>query len=151
MKTVQLLLRETVPHVGKVGDVVDVKTGYARNYLVPRQLAVEATPANIEIMKRRRARYDAEEAAMMAEIDARVTALAEVTVTTSGKADENGHLYGSVNAAGIVKLLKEAGHEFDEKAVRLAEPIKTVGSHEVDVHVHGDRAAKVTVVVNAEE
>jgi large subunit ribosomal protein L9 len=151
MKTVQVLLRETVQHVGKVGDVVEVATGYARNYLVPRKLAVDATPANIELMKRRRARYDAEEVQRSAEIEARVARISAVSVTTVQKADEGGHLYGSVNAAAIAKLLGEAGHAVEERDVRLAEPIKSVGSHAVDVHVHGDRAATITVVVEAAE
>jgi large subunit ribosomal protein L9 len=151
MKTVQVLLRETVPHVGKVGDVVEVRTGFARNYLVPNKLAVDATPANVEIMKRRRVLYDAEEKKMLAEVEARVVALGKVSVTTSSKADENGHLYGSVNAAAIARLLGEAGHATEEKAVRLADPIKAVGTHAVEVHVHGERAATITVVVTAAE
>lgn len=149
MKTVSVLLRETVDNVGVVGDVVEVATGFARNYLVPRKLAVEATPTNVKMMARRRARWEAEQSQKNAEIAARVAALSEVSVTTTEKADEAGHLYGSVNAAQIARLLTEAGHETEEKAVRLAEPIKAVGTHAVDVHVHGDSTASISVIVEA--
>ena len=149
MKNTQVLLRETVKDLGKVGDVVMVRTGFARNYLVPRGLAVEASHDNIEMMKRRRARYDAEEQERQAQVDARVAALAEVMVKTTEKADEGGHLYGSVNAAAVARLLTSAGHPTDERAVRLAEPIKTVGTHSVPIHVHGDSMGAITVVVEA--
>ena len=149
MKNMQVLLRETVKDLGKVGDVVMVRTGYARNYLVPRRLAVEASTDNIEMMKRRRARYDAEEKVMRAEIDARVAALSGVGVSTTEKADEGGHLYGSVNATAVARLLTAAGHATDERAVRLSEPIKTVGTHQVSIHVHGDSVAVITVTVAA--
>jgi large subunit ribosomal protein L9 len=149
MKNMQVLLRETVKDLGKVGDVVMVRTGFARNFLVPRGLAVEATTDNVEMMKRRRVRYDAEEAVRQAEVDARVAALSGVSVSTTEKADDGGHLYGSVNAAAVARLLSAAGHPTDERAVRLAEPIKTVGTHSVSIHVHGDSAAVITVVVAA--
>jgi large subunit ribosomal protein L9 len=149
MKNMQVLLRETVKDLGKVGDVVTVRTGFARNYLVPRSLAVEATPDNVNMLKRRRARYDAEEKVIKAQIDARVASLSGVTVSTTEKADEGGHLYGSVNAGAVARLLSAAGHATDEKDVRLAEPIKAVGTHAVTVHVHADAVATVTVVVVA--
>lgn len=149
MKNKQVLLRETVKDLGKVGDVVMVRTGYARNYLLPRKLAVEATSDNVEMMKRRRARYDVEEKEMRAEIDARVAALSGVSVSTVEKADEGGHLYGSVNAAAVARLLTAAGHATNERDVRLAEPIKTVGTHMVSIHVHGDSVAMITVTVTA--
>ena len=149
MKTVQVLLRESVKDLGKVGDVVDVAAGYARNYLVPRRIAVEATEENKKMMTRRRALVDAQEAALAADVAARVTALESVTVKTAGKADENGHLYGSVNAAAIAKLLAAAGHPTEEKDVRLSEAIKAVGTHSVPIHVHGESMANITVEVEA--
>lgn len=150
MRTVQVLLRETVDHVGIVGDVVEVAAGYARNYLVPRKLAVDATPSNIEMMKRRRARWDEEQAKLIAEVEARVASLSKISVSTTQTADPKGTLYGSVSAGMIAKLLAEAGHDIDEKSVRLSEPIKAVGTHEVPVHVHGEHNATITVTVEAE-
>ena len=149
MKPVQVLLRESVPNLGKVGDVVDVSAGYARNYLMPRRMAVAATAENVRSLKRRREALDAQEAALAADVAARVEALAAVRVATEETADDNGHLYGSVNAATIARLLTAAGHATEEKDVRLAEPIKSVGDHVVAIHVHGDATADVTVHVSA--
>ena len=147
MKTVRVLLRENVTDLGRCGDVVKVAAGYARNYLVPRRIAVEATEENIRLMRRRGERLDAAEAARSKEVSARITALEALTLTTTEAADENDHLYGSVNAAAIVRLLADAGHAIEEKDVRLEEPIKQLGTHTVPIHVHGERSASLTVVV----
>ncbi|MCK6447032.1 MAG: 50S ribosomal protein L9 [Planctomycetes bacterium] len=149
-KKVEVLLREHVQHLGKCGDVVNVAPGYARNFLFPRRLATIANDDNKKQMSRRRAKLDAEEAARTAELDKLVAVLAAVTVTTKAKADAQGHLYGSVNAANVAELLTKAGHPTEEKHVRLDAPLKAVGKHTVKVHVHGDRTADVTVVVEAE-
>ena len=150
MKNVEVLLRENVADLGRCGDVVTVRPGYARNYLLPRKLAVPATEDNKRLMVRRRAQLDAEEAARNQEIDARLAALAALQLATVQKADENGHLYGSVNAAVVAQLLREAGFELDEHDVRLEAPIKTVGTHPVRVHLHAERYAEVSVEVRAE-
>lgn len=149
-KKVEVLLREHVKDLGKCGEVVHVAPGYARNFLFPRLLATIANDDNKKQMARRRARLDAEEAARTAELDKLVAVLAAVTVTTKAKADAQGHLYGSVNAALVAELLTQAGHPTEEKHVRMDAPLKTVGKHAVKVHVHGDRTADVTVVVEAE-
>jgi large subunit ribosomal protein L9 len=147
----EILLRENLQHLGKCGDVVKVAPGYARNYLLPRKLATDASAENKKLMSRRRVRLDAEEAKRDAEIDARMAKLAGLTVTAKTRADEHGHLYGSVNATTIVELLHKAGHAaFTEKDVRLAAPIKEVGTHPVKLHVFGDRYAEVQVVIEAE-
>ena len=149
-RKVEVLLREHVRDLGKCGDIVKVAPGYARNFLLPRRVAVEATEDNKKAMLRRRAVLDAEEAKRSAELEARIAALAGVVVRTSGKADEGGHLYGSVNAGTVAGLLAAQGHVFDEKSVRLDTPIKQVGAHAVKIHVHGDRFAEVQVIVDAE-
>ena len=150
MKNVEVLLRENVADLGRCGDVVTVRPGYARNYLLPMKLAVPATDDNKRLMVRRRAQLDAEEAARNQELDARVTALAALQLATVQKADENGHLYGSVNAAVVAQLLHDAGFALDEHDVRLEGPIKTVGTHSVRVHLHAERYADVSVEVRAE-
>jgi large subunit ribosomal protein L9 len=101
-------------------------------------------------MQRRRVRLDAEAAVKLAELDAFVTALSGVTVTTGGKADEKGHLFGSISAGTIRSLLEAKGFVVDEKSVRLEAPIKQVGEHKVTIHVHGEREAQITLVVQAE-
>ncbi|MEW6072383.1 MAG: 50S ribosomal protein L9 [Planctomycetota bacterium] len=149
MKNVKVLLREHVEELGTIGDVVDVSPGFARNYLLPRGYAVEATPDNVKAMERRRKGFEAARAALEAEVAAKLEILGRLTLNTREKADETGTLYGSVNAAAIARLLTEAGYPTDEKHVRLEEPIKTLGEHEVPIHVHGEHYAGIRVVVEA--
>jgi large subunit ribosomal protein L9 len=147
---VEVLLRDNIKPLGKCGDVVMVTPGYARNYLFPRKLALEATAENKKAMAKRRAKLDEEEAKRTIEIMALVAAIQGTSVKTIAKADDTGHLYGSVNAGQIVELLAAAGHKVEEKAVKLAAPIKLVGTHAVKIHVHGEHDAEITVVVEAE-
>jgi large subunit ribosomal protein L9 len=148
-KSMKVLLRENVDDLGKIGDLVRVSSGYARNHLLPRKLAIEATPQNIEVMAKRRARQDAEEAARFKEFEAQVARLAGVSVTIAERADESGNLYGSVGAAAIARLLADAGHAVEDRQVRLDQPLKTVGEHSVTVRVHGEHEATITVAVTA--
>ena len=150
MKKVEVLLREHVKYLGRCGDVVNVAPGYARNYLFPFSLAVQANADNQRQMQRRRSRLDAQEAAHNAELDQLAAQMSGVVVTTKAKADPQGHLYGSVNAAQVAALLAGAGYPTEEKNVRLEAPLKTVGKHAVKLHVHGERTAEVTVVIEAE-
>ena len=151
MKTrVEVLLREHVVNLGRCGDVVQVAPGYARNYLLPRKLAIQATEDNKRAMLRRRSQLDTDEARKAQETLARVETLSGVVLMTAGRADEAGHLYGSVNAARISELLAAAGHAVLESDVRLAGPIKTVGTHAVRIHVHGETFAEIRVEVEAE-
>ena len=149
-QNVEVLLRDHVKSLGRCGDVVKVSLGYARNYLLPRRIAVAANEDNKRGMVRRRAILDLEESERNAEIQARIAALAGVVVKTSGKADDNGHLFGSVNAAAIGELLRKAGHPVEDKAVRMEAPIKIVGTHKVKIHVHGEEHAEIVVEVEKE-
>jgi large subunit ribosomal protein L9 len=151
MKDVEVLLRERVGTLGRCGDVVKVKPGYARNYLYPLRLAVPATEENKRQLARRAKRMAAEEAALMADIEKKVAALSALTLETAEKADENGHLYGSVSAARAAEILTAAGYPCGERDVRLERPIKTAGSHEVPIHVHEETFASFTLVVNPTE
>ena len=150
MVNVKVLLRENVRDLGIIGDVVKVAPGYARNYLIPKRMAVDATPENVRMMERRRAHYEADLVKREADITKRIEALGNVQLHTREKADETGTLYGSVSASAVAKLLAEAGHDVTEKDVRLDEPIKSVGAHEVPIHVHGEHYAGVQVIVEAE-
>jgi large subunit ribosomal protein L9 len=149
-RNVEVLLREHVKDLGRCGDVVKVSPGYARNFLLPRQIAMQATDDNKKAMAKRRVVLDAVEAKRTAEFEALVASLNGIQLQTSAKADDQGHLFGSVSAAQIVELLQKMGHTFEEKAVRLDTPIKTVGTHPVKLHVHGDLHAEILVVVAAE-
>ena len=145
---IEVLLRENVDALGKCGDVVRVRPGHARNFLFPNRLAVVATEDNKRVMARRRTKLDAEEAQRNAAIDERATRLAAIALATAEKADESGHLFGSVNAAAIVELLRAAGYNAEERDVRLETPIKTVGTHAVRVHVYGERFVDVSLTVS---
>lgn len=149
-KNVEVLLRDNVKDLGRCGDIVKVSPGYARNFLLPRRIAVAANADNKRSMVRRRALLDVEEAKQNAEVDARVAALSGIEVVTTMRADEHGHLYGSVNAAAVAALLASKGHVFEERNVRLETPIKEVGTQTVRVHVHGDRFAEIRLTVAAE-
>jgi large subunit ribosomal protein L9 len=149
-RNVEVLLRENVKDLGRCGDVVKVSPGYARNFLLPRQIAMQATDDNKKAMAKRRVVLDAAEAKRNAEYEALVSSLNGIQLQTAAKADEQGHLFGSVSAAQIVELLQTMGHTFEEKAVRLDAPIKTVGTHPVKLHVHGDMHAEILVIVAAE-
>ena len=150
MKNIEVLLRENIDTLGNCGEVVRVRPGYARNYLFPYGKAVQATEENKRLMQRRRVRLDAEAAVKNAEMDAWVATIAALTLETTVRADENGHLYGSVSAGAISALFAEKGHTIDEKHVRLDAPIRQVGEHKVRIHVHGDREAEVSLVVSPE-
>lgn len=152
MKSIEVLLREPVDKLGDCGDVVKVAAGYARNYLLPRRLAVAANEENKKMMARRRARLDLERAARAAEVQRKVDALSGIRVETIAKTDEHGHLYGSVNAARVAELVSSKGYALAEKDVRLDEgPIKAVGVHPVRVHVQDEKYAILHVVVTPED
>ena len=150
MRSMEVLLREHVKDLGVCGDVVRVAPGYARNYLLPQRLAVPATEDNRRQMVRRAARMALELEARAEEISGAVEALSSLSVKTVQKADEQGHLYGSVTAGLVAELCAAAGMPVDEKDVRLETHIKTVGEHAVQVHVHGEHHATITVTVEAE-
>jgi large subunit ribosomal protein L9 len=150
MKNLHVLLRENVASLGTLGEVVRVRHGYARNYLFPLKLAVEATPENVRLMERKKVRVEAEEKQREAEITARIEALGKVTLSVVEKADASGTLYGSVGPATIVKLLAKAGVKAEEKDIRLEEPIKSVGTHEIPIHIWGEHYAGIQIVVEAE-
>lgn len=150
MKNLKVLLRENVDSLGRIGEVVRVRSGYARNYLFPRRLAIEANSDNMRAMERRRVRFEAEEKAREADITARIESLGKLRLAVVEKADATGTLYGSVGPATIARLLAEKGYPTDEKNVRLDEPIKSVGTHEVPIHVWGEHYAGIQIVVEAE-
>ena len=150
MTRVELMLRENVRYLGKVGDVVTVAAGYARNYLMPRNLAVKATAENRRVLARKREVLDAEEAARNAELAARVAVLEGMVLETTERSDENGHLYGSVNAARVAELLNEKSFEISDDNIRMERAIKESGTHEVELHLFGETSVQVTIEVTGE-
>ncbi len=150
MARVELMLRENVRYLGKVGDVVTVATGYARNYLVPNKLAVKSTAENRRVLARKRERLDAEEAAHNAELAARVAVLEGMVLETTERSDENGHLYGSVNSARVAELINEKNFEISDENIRMERAIKESGTHEVELHLFGETSVNVTIEVTGE-
>jgi large subunit ribosomal protein L9 len=148
----KVVLRNDVESLGHKGDVVDVADGYARNYLVPRGLAIKATKgvvAQSEAMRRSRAARDARDRDAAA---AQAAGLAGSRIEISARAGEAGKLFGSVTAADIADaLLAQRGVEVDRRKVALDEPVKEIGEVDVVVRLHADVEAQITVAVVAAE
>jgi large subunit ribosomal protein L9 len=143
----ELILREDVKSLGKAGELVRVRPGYARNFLLPRGLAYEATEGNKKrIAGETRARA-ARQATEKAEAEAAAARLGGITLTLGGKAGEEGRLFGSVTAQDIADALARAGHPVDRRRIELEHPIKTLGPHTVAVRLHPDVHAEVRLTV----
>ena len=143
----ELLLKQNIEHLGRIGDVVKVKSGYARNYLLPRGLAVAVTKTNLAEIERARALALVEEQKRVAGMKELAQKLGEASVTIEGRANAEGHLFGSVTAAQIAASLREKGIAVDDKAVKLDQPLKEIGVYDVPIHLHATVEATVKVWV----
>lgn len=147
----QIILMEKVVNLGQLGDVVKVKDGYARNFLIPQGKAKRATQNNIAAFEARRAELEAAEAARLAAAQAQATAMTDMVVTVNQKAGVDGKLFGSVTNADIAEALAKAGQAVEKMNVRMPDgPLKTLGEHTVSVGLHQDVVVEVKVVVAAE-
>jgi len=146
----KLILREDVENLGKGGELVEVKPGYGRNYLLPRGLAVVANPRNIREIEHQKQVAAAKAAKMRASAEALARRLADTPVSLTRKVGEQDKLYGSVTAMDIAEALGRRGLSIDRRSIDLAEPIKTVGEFEVPVKLHHEVAGKVKVKVEPE-
>jgi large subunit ribosomal protein L9 len=146
----KLILREDVENLGRGGDVVDVKPGYGRNYLLPRGLAVNANPKNLRDIEHQKAVATAKAAKLKASADAVAKRLSETPVTLKRKVGEQDKLFGSVTALDIAEALAARGLEIDRRSIDLVEPIKTLGDFEVGVKLHHEVVGKAKVKVVAE-
>src|SRR5258707_9356543 len=144
---VQLLLIQSVDHLGKQGDVVSVKRGYALNYLLPQGLATVATDHHRRMVEKHRARLLEIEKARLASLRQLSEAIAKQSVTIEANANEEGHLYGSVNASEIAAALKAAGFNITSDQVRLEGPLKELGLYTVKIHLHAEINAELKVWV----
>lgn len=147
----QIILQEDVEKLGNRGEVVTVAEGYARNFLLPRKLALEATPGNMKRLERMRVAFAKKEATEKGDAEKLAELLATVAVTIARKAGENDQLFGSVTAADISEALGAQGYTVDKRKILLAEPIKIVGEHQVPVKLHREVQASVAVTVKKEE
>jgi large subunit ribosomal protein L9 len=146
----EIILREDVEKVGARGAVVKVADGYARNYLLPKRLAVRATDSNKKIVEQEREAYVRREAKDVGESQDLAKLLTGVTLTFRHKVGENNHLFGSVTAKDIADALEAQKFHVERRKIQLDEPIRTVGEHEVAVRLHRDVTTHIQVVVEPE-
>ena len=147
----EVILREDVEKLGSRGQVVKVAPGFARNFLLPKKLAVAATESNKKIVEQERQahlRREAKEHADAADLGKMMNG---VTVTVAQKAGENDQLFGSVTAKDIADLLEKQGYNIDRRIILLDSPIRTLGEHKVPVRLHRDVTAEINVNVKKEE
>jgi large subunit ribosomal protein L9 len=147
---IEVILREDIKTLGRAGEMVRVKPGYARNYLLPQGLAYEATEGNKKRIAAETRVRAARNQAEQAEAERAATTLREVTLTLSGKAGEEGKLFGSITSQDIADALARQGHTVDRRRIELEHPIKTTGAHTVTVRLHPEVHADVRVSVVAE-
>lgn len=147
-----VILLDKVNKLGGLGDKVEVKAGFARNYLFPQQKAVPATKQHIERFEARRAEIEADQAKTLAAAKARAEKIVTLgSITISSKAGEEGKLFGSVGNRDIATALSAAGVEVSKSDVRLPHgALRATGEHEVNIHIHTEVSAKLTVNIVAE-
>jgi large subunit ribosomal protein L9 len=144
---IEVILREDIKTLGRAGEMVRVKPGYARNYLLPQGLAYEATEGNRKRIAAETRVRAARNQAERTEAEQVAATLREVTLTLTGKAGEEGKLFGSITSQDIADALARQGHQLDRRRIELEHPIKTTGSHTVTVRLHPEVQADVRVSV----
>jgi len=145
---VQLILRDDVPNLGKIGDVVRVKPGYARNYLLPRGLAVEASPKNLRVLEHQKRVIAAKADREHKSAAASAQRLDGLQITVRARAGEEGRLFGSVTNMDVERLLADKGFQVERRRILLDEPIKQLGTFPITVQV--GRAVRATVQLTVE-
>jgi len=142
-----VILREDIDKLGSRGEVVNVAAGYARNFLLPKRLAVAATDSNKKIVEQERQAHLRKEAKDRTEAEDLGKMMAGVTVIISQKAGENDQLFGSVTAKDIAEAIEKKNFTIDRRKIQLDEPIKQLGEHKISIRLHKDVTAEVTVNV----
>jgi large subunit ribosomal protein L9 len=144
----ELMLREDVEKLGHRGDVVNVATGYGRNYLLPRGLAVAVTDANKAMIARERKLHEAKAAKERAEFEGLAGRINTMRFVAPRRVGENNILYGSVTSGDIAEFLAGKGVEIDKRKIQLEEPIKSLGEHEVKIKLHPEVVATIKLTVS---
>ena len=148
----QVILLEKIDKIGQLGDLVDVKAGFARNFLLPQGKAEMATPDNMEAFKQRRAELEKQQADALASANERKNALDGMIVSITSRAGTEGKLFGSIGTEEIRAAFETAGKTVEKKEIRLPEgPLRNVGEHPVTLHLHTDVDVEVVVNVVGEE
>ncbi len=147
----QIILREDIDKLGNRGDVVKVKDGYARNFLLPRRLAVNANESNKKIVEQERQAHLRKEATLKGQAEELGKLMANLTIVIKQKAGENDHLFGSVTAQDIANALEAQKYTIDRKKIVLDEPIKLLGDYKITVKLHKDVSVEIPVSVTKDE
>jgi large subunit ribosomal protein L9 len=143
----EVILRRAVDNLGHPGDLVKVSAGYARNFLLPRGYAFEATPGNRKRIEQERQRLEAAESTRRDEAQSFADRLAEVSLTFSARVGEEGKLFGSVTSADIAQQLEAQGHHVEKRQIDLHEPIRALGVYRVPIRLHADVRPEIKVWV----
>lgn len=151
MAQMELLLREDVEHLGQRGELVKVRPGYGRNFLLPRKLAVQATIANVKAITKQREALLKKVAADKTSAEGQAALLQSLTLEFARKVGEHGVLYGSVTSMDLAEAIAASGYEIDRRKIQLPDPIKGIGEFEVPVKLHREVTANLKVVVKKEE
>jgi large subunit ribosomal protein L9 len=146
----KIILMEDVPTLGRRGEVREVATGYARNFLLPRKLAVAATPANLQNLEFLKRQRDRVETRAREEAQAAAARIGRLTLGIATRASEDGRLYGSVSAQDVVEFLGRQGLTVEKRRVLLEEPIKALGEYQVPIRLHPEVTAALAVSVTRE-
>ncbi len=147
----EVILREDIEKVGSRGTVVKVADGYARNFLLPKRLAVPASEANKKIVEQEREAHLRREAKAKGESEDLAKLMSNVTVTFHQRVGENNQLFGSVTAKDIADALEAQKYHVERRKIQLEEPIRTLGEHKVALRLHRDVSAEITVIVEPEQ
>jgi len=151
MEKIQVILKEDVPNLGRSGELVAVKAGYGRNYLIPQGLAMAATRRNVAEMEHHRKQIEAQAAKLRKDAESVAARLNGAAVTLERQVGEEGKLFGSVNSRDIEEALAAQGHKVDRRKIVLQEPLKTLGDHTVEIKVARDVSAQIKVTVAAKQ
>ncbi len=147
----QVILREDIEKLGKIGDLVKVRDGFGRNFLIPKKKAIEATPKNLKAMEHARKMVSDRLRKLKKEASADAENIKTLALTIKAKVGEEGKLFGSVTSMDIAEAAAAAGVRIDKRKIQLEEPIKRTGEYAVPVKLHADVAADLKVTVVAEE
>lgn len=148
----EVILLSKVENLGALGDKVNVKSGFARNYLIPQGKAKFATPDNIAEFEARRAELEAEAAGTLAAAEERKAKLDGITITIPAKEAADGKLFGSVSNVDVLAALNAQGHEVEKREIRMPDgAFHNIGEYQIELHIHSDVDASVTINIVAEE
>lgn len=150
MRQVKVILRESVHGLGEAGELVGVKVGYARNYLLPQGKALLATESNVRELEHHKRVVTEKAARDLTDLKALCDRLESVALEIAARVGEEGKLFGSVTTAHIAELLAKKGYKIDRRKIQLSEPLREIGDHVVPIRLRGDLTAKITLKISAE-